>query len=92
MSDGSVQELEQLGAFYLGRRVEDAQTTDEEAVREQLQHLHLRLFAEDLSTDDEPIDQSFGLWSAALDHSGDPVRAWKTTLTAMLQDLRIIFY
>lgn len=70
----------------------DAQTSDEDAVRQQLQALHQRLFAEDIPADDPRIDDSWTLWSAALDRSGDPVLAWKTTLTAMLQDLRIIFY
>jgi len=70
----------------------DANSTDEADIREQLTWLHLRIFAEDLPTDAEEIDASWALWSAAHEHGGDPVRAWKTTLTAMLQDLRIIYY
>ncbi len=65
---------------------------DEAALREQLVALHRRLFGEILDADAEPIDETLALWNAAHARSGDPVVAWKTTLTAMLQDLRIIYY
>lgn len=64
--------------------------TDEGSVRDELRALHLRLYAQEASDDD--VDTLWSLYSAALDASNEPRRAWKTTLTAMLSDLRIAFY
>jgi len=67
-------------------------TTDETSVRAQLVDLHLRLFAERVAADDATVDDAWQLWSAALDHSADPRRAWKVVLAALLQDVRIAYY
>jgi hypothetical protein len=67
-------------------------TVDEASVRAQLVALHRRLWGARVAPDDLEIDDGWTLWSGALDHSGDPTRAWKITLTAMLQDLRIAYY
>lgn len=70
----------------------DVNTTDEGTIREQLVALSRRIFSEDLEPDAEAIDDAWTLWSAAHQASDDTVHAWKTTLTAMLQDLRIVYY
>jgi hypothetical protein len=38
------------------------------------------------------VAESWALWSAAHEASGDPMRAWKTVLTAMLQDVKVASY
>jgi len=67
-------------------------TTDEDAVRDELVALHRRLYAVSLDADAAPIDEAWRLFDDALAASADPARAWKTTLTALLSDLRIAFY
>ncbi|TPV94641.1 MAG: DUF1588 domain-containing protein [Myxococcales bacterium FL481] len=70
----------------------EADTTDEVMILAQLDALHLRLYAQPTTADDPELAQTIGLWRAAFQRSQDPVRAWKTTLTAMLQDVRIAYY
>jgi len=72
-------------------RIDEAET-DEAAVREQLVALYLRIFARVVQPDDPAVDETLALFQAALDHSGQPARAWKVTLTAMLQDVEIAYY
>ncbi len=67
-------------------------TTDEADVRVELVELHRRLYAVQLDADDPEIDQAWDLFDGTLQASGDPARAWKLTLTALLSDLRIAFY
>lgn len=67
-------------------------TTDEAEVREAIAALHLRLFAEALDPDAAEVDAAWTVFEGALALTGDPTRAWKTTLTALLSDLRIAFY
>jgi hypothetical protein len=67
-------------------------TTDEAAVRAQLVALWLRLYGVRVDADAPEIADGWTLWSGALAHAGDARRAWKVTLTAMLQDLRIAYY
>lgn len=62
-------------------------------LRPQLVLLHRRFFADELADDSPEIDESLALFLAALKAKpGDIKRAWKTTLTALLQDVRIAFY
>lgn len=70
----------------------ESNTTDEATIRGQLVALHRRLWGARLATDAIEIDESWTLWTGAHQLSGDPVRAWKITLAAMLQDLRIAYY
>ncbi|MBC8071810.1 MAG: DUF1588 domain-containing protein [Deltaproteobacteria bacterium] len=67
-------------------------TADEATIRAQLVALHLRLYGDRVAADSEDVDAGWQLFSAALAHGGDPVRAWKVTLTALLQDVRIAYY
>jgi hypothetical protein len=65
---------------------------DETAIRNQLALLHLRLYGQRIDPAHPDIDEAWDLFAAALDHSGDVRRAWKTTLAAMLQHVRIAHY
>ncbi len=67
-------------------------TVDEATIRAQLVALHLRLFGARVEPDSVDVDDGWTLWSSALVHGGDPVRAWKVTLVALLQDVRIAYY
>lgn len=65
----------------------------EAKLRPQLVALHRRFYGVDLATDSPEIDESVALFKAALKASpGQIPRAWKTTLMALLQDVRIAFY
>lgn len=79
------------GSRHLLTLVTDADT-DEAAIREQLAALHLRIFAHFVMPDGPEVDESYALFQAALDHSGEVSRAWKVTLVAMLQDVEIAYY
>jgi hypothetical protein len=67
----------------------EADEIGEAAIRTQLAVLHARLFGELVAADSAEVDESYALWSETQVRTADPVHAWKTTLTAMLQDLRI---
>lgn len=62
-----------------------------EAVREQLQLLHLLLYGEALELDDPTLDDSVSLFQSAA-AGGDPQRAWAVTLAALFQDPRILLF
>jgi len=69
----------------------DPADADETAARAQLALWHARLFGE-LSPDPEEIDASWALFSDLLETpDGDPQRAWKLTLGALLQDPRMLW-
>jgi len=62
-------------------------------LRPQLVLLHRRFYGDELAEDSPEIEESLALFKAALKASpGDIKRAWKTTLIALLQDVRIAFY
>jgi hypothetical protein len=65
---------------------------DEAVIRGELAWMHARIFGELVGPDAEEVGESWGLFKAVLDRSGDVRRAWKATLTAMLQDVRIAYY
>ncbi len=81
----------ELGSRRLLTLVTEADT-DETTIREQLSALHLRILARTVAPDSEAIDESYQLFAAALEHSGDVSRAWKVTLCALLQDVEIAYY
>jgi hypothetical protein len=66
--------------------------TEESLVREQLSVLHQRILARTAPPDGPDVDATYELFQAALEHSGDVPRAWKVTLTALLQDVEIAYY
>lgn len=66
-------------------------TRDEPALRAQLVTLHGRVFGELAAPDSEEVSASLALFEDALASSGDPERAWKTVLVAMLQDVRLSY-
>jgi hypothetical protein len=66
--------------------------SEEGLVREQLAALHLRILARVVEPNGPEIDESYALFAAALDHAGDVPRAWKVTLTALLQDVEVAYY
>jgi hypothetical protein len=70
----------------------EADTTEEDAVRLQLQRLHLRVLGEVLPDDSPALDASEELFFAALSASNSPPRAWAVVLSAMLSDVRMEFY
>ncbi len=72
--------------------VPGATTGDSTAVTEQLVVLHLHLYGERVELGDEALERTETLYAAALSDSGDPLRAWRVTLAAMLQDPAILFY
>ncbi len=70
----------------------DARTTDEAAIRAQLVDLHLRLYGEVLDPTSVEITASWSVFRAVLGREGDVRHAWKTLLTAMLQDVQIAYF
>ena len=69
-----------------------ADETGEAPVRSQLAQLHLRLYGETVDDGSDAVTDAWTLFSGALDDGDDVRRAWMTTLTAMLQDVRIAHY
>ncbi len=70
----------------------EADTRDEAAVRAQLAALSSRFYADFSPPESDAVGEAYALFGAALERTGDVKHAWKTTLTAMLQDLRIATY
>ena len=70
----------------------DANDTDESAVRDQIVALYLAILGEIVEADSADVDETLVLFTAAQTASGDPVRAWKVTITALMQDVRVAFY
>lgn len=67
--------------------------TGEADLRPQLALIHRRFFGVDLAEDDPAVDETLELFRGALKLApGDVKRAWKITLLALLQDVRIAFY
>lgn len=67
--------------------------TREATVRDQLAALMLRLYGAHVTPGSEDVDLAFELFQAALGAaSGDAKRAWKTTVVALLQDPRLLYY
>jgi hypothetical protein len=67
-------------------------TRDEAAVRAQLAELYARFYTDFAPPESEGVGEAYALFKGTLDRTGDVAHAWKTTLTAMLQDLRIATY
>ncbi|HEY8375525.1 MAG TPA: hypothetical protein VIK91_03505, partial [Nannocystis sp.] len=64
-----------------------------DALRPQIALLHRRFFGTPVAEDDPAVGETLDLFLAAIKGApGDVRRAWKITLTALLQDVRIAFY
>jgi len=68
------------------------ETSDETGVRAGLSALHLRLFGERVSADSDAVNQAYALFSSVRAEGAGARRAWKLTLSAMLQHPRLAFY
>jgi hypothetical protein len=64
---------------------------DEATITIQLVALHARLFGELVDADDPSVIAAWSLFSATAEES-NPEHAWIVTLTAMLQDHRVMFF
>lgn len=79
------------GARKLLQKV-DASTTDAAAIRAQLAELHLLIYGALDAADSAEVALSYQLFSDTLAATGSVPHAWKTTLAAMLQDLRVAYF
>ncbi|MBL9025696.1 MAG: hypothetical protein JNL21_26110 [Myxococcales bacterium] len=70
----------------------DEGATDEAAVRAQIAALFGRIFGELVDADSEEVSQALALWQSSLASSQSAKRAYKTLLTAMMQDVRVAYY
>ena len=70
----------------------DAGDVGEAQVKAQIADLHARFWADFSGPDSALVAETYGLWQSTYDRTGDAAHAWKTTITAMLQDLRTAFY
>lgn len=79
--DGDAKLLDQVGSNERG----------EGPVRAQLVGLFARLYGERVEPDSEDVDDAFALFEQTADAT-NVEHAWKVTLTAMLQDVSVIYY
>jgi Protein of unknown function (DUF1585) len=70
----------------------DVAATDDANVRAELAVLHARIFGELVTPDASALDDELALFRGVLAGGGDARRAWIVTLTAMLSDLRAVYY
>jgi Protein of unknown function (DUF1588) len=70
----------------------DATTRAAAAIRAQLVELHLRIFGTIDAPDSEAINLTYGLFADTLAATDNVPNAWKVTLAAMLQDLRVAYF
>jgi hypothetical protein len=85
-------DLEFQSSAKLLRSVRE-QDVDEAKVRAQLVELELRLFGAAVSPDSPEVTSGWELFRDALrEAGGNARRAWRTTLFAMLQDPRLLYY
>lgn len=70
----------------------DATTRTEAEVRAQLAALHLRIYGTIDDADGEDVSLTYALFADSLAAGENVTRAWKTTLTAMLQDERVAYF
>lgn len=70
----------------------DPDTSGEQDIRAQLARLHARIFVELVGARSVEVDRTWALWKSVYDRSASPTNAWTVTLTAMLQDLKIVHY
>lgn len=64
----------------------------EDAIRAEIARLHARIYGTIDDVASPAIDETYAVFAAVLADTGDLHHAWRTTLTAMLSDLRIAYY
>jgi hypothetical protein len=85
-------DLDFASSAKLLRRVRE-RDVDEASVRAQLVELELRLFGSVVDPQSPEVTTGWELYQGALrEAGGDARRAWKTTLFALFQDPRLIYY
>ncbi len=85
-------DLEFASSAKLLRRVRE-QDVDEASVRAQLVELELRLFGSAVTPESPEVTSGWELYRDALrEAGGNSRRAWRTTLFALLQDPRLLYY
>jgi Protein of unknown function (DUF1585)/Protein of unknown function (DUF1592) len=70
----------------------DATTRDEAEIRAQLAALHLRIYGTIDDAGGEEVGLTYALFADSLAAGENVATAWKTTLTAMLQDARVAYF
>ncbi len=71
------------------RSIEPSQT-DEDAVRNQIAELYLRILGQDVSPRSEQVDLAYELWKTA--SRGSSEDGWKVVITALLRDPAMVLY
>lgn len=66
--------------------------SDRDAVVAQIQALHLRLFADRVAADSEPVLANLDLWEQLYAVGQDPVDAWAGLLSVLLRDPELLLY
>lgn len=64
----------------------------DQAVRDQIAALHGRVLGEFVSAADPEVDATKVLYDTAIARGDSPAVAWEQVLTALFQDLRMLFY
>ncbi|MGB1276419.1 MAG: hypothetical protein ACPG77_11785, partial [Nannocystaceae bacterium] len=70
----------------------DPNDTSEARVREQIVACYLQLLGQRVAPDSLDVDQTYELFTVALDQTGTPSRAWKIVVAALLQDVSVGYY
>jgi hypothetical protein len=70
----------------------DATTRTPADIRAQLAALHARIYGALDAADGPEVELTYGLFADTLAATDDVPRAWKTTLAAMLQDVRVAYF
>ncbi len=66
--------------------------TDSDAVRTQLVQIFRRFYGETVTPDDDAIADAAAIFEGVIERGGNARVAWKTTLSALLQDPHILYY
>jgi hypothetical protein len=77
---------------HLLTQIADASQVDEVSVRNELVWLYQRILGQFLFPSDPTIDIAWDLWKGSFDEHQDATLAWKVTLSALLQDPRMMFF
>lgn len=79
-------------ALFLYVDFTETPATNREAMVEQLQHLHLRVFGTRVAADGLEVEANLQLWEALYAIDGDPAEAWVGVLSVLLRDPLFLVY